>query len=266
MYTIGRAVARLIEVRFWSPIPDDELLTFLLDCDLLLSQMAIHYVLFINLEDAREVPPDMLELFSDMMQYETRIGRMAILLGPSPTLDLQMQGIIGDSQDPNRKIFRDPREAEAFISEVLTLAERIQLHDPTAKQVIRREFLQEKKDVPTDVVYRDAGEDYALVVGVNDYPQLRSLRGAIGDAQAFSAWLVEAQGGALRAENVHTIISTVDPLGPIGPEINDALEDILQRADRSGGRRFYFYFSGHGCVGDRANDLALCLANWSSLR
>jgi len=131
---------------------------------------------------------------------------------------------------------------------------------------VRREFLEQTDDARTGVSDRAAREDYALVIGVNDYPQLRPLRGALADARAFAAWLVDPEGGALRAENVHTILSTADPLGPIGLEINDALEDVLQRAGRSGGRRFYFYFSGHGCVGDRANDLALCLANWSSFR
>ncbi len=130
---------------------------------------------------------------------------------------------------------------------------------------IRREFLE---DDNTRINASGVGlhEDYALVIGVNDYPDLRSLRGAIADAEAFAAWLVNTRGGALRAENIRTITSTGNPLGPIGPEINDALEDIFQRASQSGGRRFYFYFSGHGCVGDRANDLALCLAHWSSLR
>lgn len=131
----------------------------------------------------------------------------------------------------------------------------------------RREFLNQDVDELRDAMSSPcAGADYALVIGVNDYPQLRPLRGAIADAQAFAAWLIDAHGGGLRTENVHSILSTSNPLTPIGQEINDALEDILVRAERSGGRRFYFYFSGHGAVGDRANDLALCLANWSTLR
>lgn len=132
---------------------------------------------------------------------------------------------------------------------------------------IQREFLDNGDDDSHSVIARqNTGDDYALVIGVNDYPHLRRLRGAIADAQSFKAWLLDASGGGLQHENVHTILSTSNPLAPLGHEINDALEDILLRAQRSGGRRFYFYFSGHGAVGDRANDLALCLAHWSNIR
>ncbi|WP_170319947.1 caspase family protein [Polyangium spumosum] len=109
-------------------------------------------------------------------------------------------------------------------------------------------------------------QDHALVVGVNDYPKLRSLRGAIADAQAFAGWLLDPGGGGLSARNVRTILSTPDPLSPLGDEIDDALEAVIEQARREGGRRFYFYFSGHGCTGDRPHDLALCLADWSELR
>lgn len=133
---------------------------------------------------------------------------------------------------------------------------------------VQREFGDDDDGTPTAATSAasSSGEDYALVIGVNDYPGLRSLRGAIADARAFAAWLIDTDGGGLRREHVHEIVSTGQPLAPVGQEINDALEDIFLHAKQSGGRRFYFYFSGHGCVGDRANDLALCLANWSNLR
>ncbi len=129
-----------------------------------------------------------------------------------------------------------------------------------------RDFLDSEDETPESPVPEDTGEDYALVIGVNDYPKVRSLQGAIADARAFADWLASADGGRLPGANVRTIVSTQEPLAPIGHEINDALEDILERANKTGGRRFYFYFSGHGCVGDRASDISLCLANWSELR
>ena len=74
---------------------------------------------------------------------------------------------------------------------------------------------------------RGPGEDYALVIGVNDYPKLRSLRGAIADAQAFADWLVDGMGGTVPKRNVFTVLSTSEPLAPTGHEINDALESIF---------------------------------------
>ncbi len=133
--------------------------------------------------------------------------------------------------------------------------------------VARREFL-EFDDGLFDPKAPSAsqGQDYGLIIGVNDYPKLRSLHGAIADAKAFKEWLIHGRGGGLPPANVRTILSTSDPLSPVGNEINDTLEELLERANTTGGRRFYFYFSGHGCMGDRASDIALCLANWSELR
>lgn len=108
--------------------------------------------------------------------------------------------------------------------------------------------------------------DYALVVGVNDYVSLHPLRGAVEDAKAFVAWLVDPGGGGLAPANVHTILSTRTPLSPVGDTIDEALEAVIAQAMRNGGRRLYFYFSGHACTGDRPHDLALCLPDWSGLR
>jgi hypothetical protein len=131
----------------------------------------------------------------------------------------------------------------------------------------RREFATFDDDkADHEALRRDTSVDYALVVGINDYSHIRPLRGAIADAAAFAGWLKDARGGALQAENVKTIFSASSPLSPVVGEINAALERILGQAAKRGGHRFYFYFSGHGCVGDRATDLALCLANWSQVR
>ena len=106
--------------------------------------------------------------------------------------------------------------------------------------------------------------DYALVIGINDYPSYRPLRGAIRDAQAVAEWLRSpVHGGALPAENVSTIVSTSNPPVPLQDQVDDALREILAAARASGGRRFYFYFSGHGFSSDVAHDVVLCLAKWS---
>lgn len=131
-----------------------------------------------------------------------------------------------------------------------------------------REFQEEDEHEAPDVAEAkpDQAFDCALVVGVNDYVALHPLRGAVEDAKAFAEWLVDPAGGGLAAENVRTILSTKHPLSPVGDAIDEALEALIARAERCGGRRFYFYFSGHACTGDRPHDLALCLADWSGLR
>jgi hypothetical protein len=106
--------------------------------------------------------------------------------------------------------------------------------------------------------------DYAVVIGVNDYPHHKPLRGAIADAEAFATWLRdESRGGGLPPENVKLLVSKPSPPEPLQHQIDVALGEILEKVSPGRGRRLYFYFGGHGCSGDTADDIALCLAMWS---
>lgn len=129
MYTIESKVGRLIEVRFWAPILSEEPGAWRRDHERMIGAMLNTYVFFVDLGDAPVFPPDMIESFSVTMKNEARLLRMALLLGSSPTLGLQMQRLVRDAQHPHRKIFREPREAEAYLSEILTLSERTRLHE-----------------------------------------------------------------------------------------------------------------------------------------
>jgi len=112
-------------------------------------------------------------------------------------------------------------------------------------------------------------KDYALVIGLNDYPTYgaggRSLKGAIHDAEEFANWLRnDEDGGALPDSHVKLITSTADPLAPSQQDIDGALEEIKAQSSVTGARRLYFYFSGHGHVsGELRHDVALCLPHWS---
>jgi len=112
--------------------------------------------------------------------------------------------------------------------------------------------------------------DYAIVIGLNDYPQFgsqgRPLAGAIGDAERFATWLKDTDtGGGLPESNCMTILSTRDPLEPNQLVIDLALGSVITAAKAAGGgRRLYFYFSGHGQA-KSAHDVALCLCHWSPL-
>ena len=55
-------------------------------------------------------------------------------------------------------------------------------------------------------------DHYALVVGIDDYPQFRSLQGAKEDARQFAAWLRDTDtGGGLPEQNVKLLLSEPDP-------------------------------------------------------
>jgi Caspase domain len=114
----------------------------------------------------------------------------------------------------------------------------------------------------------EEASDYAVVVGLNDYPQFgaqgRPLAGAIEDAKRFAAWLKDTRtGGGLPEANCAAILSVPDPLAPDRLAIDRALDSVMTRAAaQGGGRRLYFYFSGHGQA-KSAMDVALCLCHWS---
>lgn len=109
--------------------------------------------------------------------------------------------------------------------------------------------------------------DYALVVGINDYPNFRPLQGAIEDAERFAHWLVDkTHGGGLPDTHCKLVRSTPDPIRPIQDDIDEKLQEIIQqvKAPPAPPRRIYVYFSGHGLGASRL-DAALCLARWSEL-
>jgi hypothetical protein len=108
--------------------------------------------------------------------------------------------------------------------------------------------------------------DFGLVVGVDDYPRFRSLKGAAADANNFHAWMCEKDGGGVDPQHARLILSTPEPATPIHTQIDERFGELIAAADElGGGRRLYFYFSGHGatCSGGAVDDVALLLANWS---
>ena len=51
-------------------------------------------------------------------------------------------------------------------------------------------------------------QDFAVVVGINIYPELRILRGALRDAGEFTSWLRRPDGGGLPEGNVKTVFGS----------------------------------------------------------
>lgn len=120
-----------------------------------------------------------------------------------------------------------------------------------------------------------AASDWAIVVGINDYPELGSLNGPENDARDFHQWVLT--GGEVPAARARLICSS-DFKPPAFESYIDAkptMEAIskeFQRLDleaqksenaqlgRTVGRRLYLYFSGHG-FGPDLEDAALLMAN-----
>lgn len=108
-------------------------------------------------------------------------------------------------------------------------------------------------------------DDYAIVVGIDAYPQLRRLQAARSDARRFAAWLIDPEGGGLPSANVRIVESAAIPADPfdarpIQRDIDRHLRDFGVERRKRIGRRLYFYFAGHG-FGPTFDDVGMLMAD-----
>lgn len=94
-------------------------------------------------------------------------------------------------------------------------------------------------------------DDYAIVVGLNDYSHLTPspLRGCVNDASFFYEWLLDPVRGGLPAANVELILTGSGNGAPTKTVVEDAFIRFVERFYQNGqpiGRRLYLWFSGHG--------------------
>ncbi len=118
--------------------------------------------------------------------------------------------------------------------------------------------------------------DYGIVIGIDAYPGLTTLKGPRNDANAFYAWLTDKNKGNVPPENV----SRLECNGPVpGLTVRNAvptrqlLDDLFRPlAEAAGagekyGERLFIYLAGHGFADNRDPDSAALLSaeanqNW----
>ncbi|HCM25968.1 MAG TPA: hypothetical protein DIC34_05370, partial [Treponema sp.] len=86
--------------------------------------------------------------------------------------------------------------------------------------------------------FTEAPESRAIVVGIDNYPNINSLEWCVADAKA----MVEA----LDAEGTTLIDGSVGSSPVVKQTVTDALESAAAEAPTGGYDRFLFYYSGHG--------------------
>jgi hypothetical protein len=94
-------------------------------------------------------------------------------------------------------------------------------------------------------------EHYAIVIGINDYPLsgLAPLKGPVNDANDFTAWLSDPEGGNLPSKNIWRLVSS-DAADGVYPHPNhvEALFEpfIVNGVQGQCGERLYIFAAGHG--------------------
>lgn len=90
-----------------------------------------------------------------------------------------------------------------------------------------------------------SSQDFAVVIGIRDYAHLEALDGALEDAKLVRDWLLT--GGEVPEDHIQFVAGDVKRPGePTVKTIEDAFDEVLDRARGEGARRLYVYFAGHG--------------------
>lgn len=86
------------------------------------------YVGVVNMLEAHVFPPAVAEGLAKLLSgAASHVERSAYLIGESAVFSLQVERVIRDANNPNRRAFRNGNELVHWLGEVLTFAEKKQL-------------------------------------------------------------------------------------------------------------------------------------------
>lgn len=107
----------------------------------------------------------------------------------------------------------------------------------------RGEFLMEEDKRKLTVSKLPEGRVWALIIGVANYKDFRSLRYTDDDAYRLFSFLQSPEGGALPEEQIRILIDEAATKA----DINENMREIMEKADSND--TVILYFSGHGAKG-----------------
>ena len=128
MHKAEHHTGRLVEVRLASPLEPAEVQEFVRELMTIIGRIPSKYVGVVDLLDAHVFPPAVTDGLIQLLSASSpRVERTALLIGESATFALQVERVIRAANNENRRVFRRAEELEAWLSEVLTVQERIRL-------------------------------------------------------------------------------------------------------------------------------------------
>jgi hypothetical protein len=125
MFTVERKVGRLVEVRLGGVVKTDEFEDGMIHFRSLVNSSNARKVLCADLRAARILVPEVADSLLEAMRRDNPVlERSAILVSESALFSLQMERLVREAKNPNRRTFRDEGTLVDWIAEILTLGER----------------------------------------------------------------------------------------------------------------------------------------------
>jgi hypothetical protein len=119
-YNVEKQHGRLIIARISPPIAKDEGLAYLQHLGKVLTPLAGVAVMFTDVSSCAAISKGLVETYQVVLQRNSgKLVRSALYVGSSPTLGLLIYNQVKDLQDAHRQVFKDPREADRWLGEVL---------------------------------------------------------------------------------------------------------------------------------------------------
>lgn len=129
MYHVENPAGRLVEVKLASPLSLEEVQQFVQKHLAIMQKIpGGKYVGVVNLLEAYVFPPAVAEALSKLLSGTgSHVERSAFLIGESAVFGLQVERVIRDANNPNRRAFHHGPELVTWLSEVLNFGERREL-------------------------------------------------------------------------------------------------------------------------------------------
>ena len=134
MIAVTNDVGRLLHAVFVSPVSAEDLAGFAQTMQAHFKRSSQTFVAFTDLRKAGVLAPDVsANLVAVMRSDNPRIERNAMIIGEGATFGMQAERVVREANHKGRRVFRDPNDLAAWLSEVLGDAERTYLSGLLAK-------------------------------------------------------------------------------------------------------------------------------------
>jgi hypothetical protein len=128
MHKAENRVGRLVEVKLASPLSLDEVQEFVKELTTIITRIPDKYVGAVDLLGAHVFPPAVADSLVHLLSAaSSHVERTAMLIGESAIFSLQVERVIRNANNQNRRVFRRREELEHWLGEVLNADERVRL-------------------------------------------------------------------------------------------------------------------------------------------